>query len=69
MVDNIVEPIRKILIPLYDQVKDQAIKNGALGCSIAGSGPSIFAFSRGYETAEKVKKTMQSIYDEVGILA
>lgn len=69
MVDVIVEPIRKILIPLYDEVKTQAISEGALGCSIAGSGPSIFAFSQGEETALKIKNRMQAQYDEVGILA
>lgn len=69
MVDVIVEPIRKILIPLYDEVKAQALANGALGCSIAGSGPSIFAFSKGEETALKIKSMMQEKYDEVGILA
>lgn len=69
MVDVIVEPIRKILIPLYDEVKSQALVNGALGCSIAGSGPSIFTFSKGQETAQKIKSMMQETYDEVGILA
>ncbi|WP_422361823.1 homoserine kinase [Reichenbachiella sp.] len=69
MVDVIVEPIRKILIPLYDEVKSQVLKEGALGCSIAGSGPSIFAFSKGEETALKIKNIMQTKYDEVGILA
>ncbi|UXX79229.1 homoserine kinase [Reichenbachiella carrageenanivorans] len=69
MVDVIVEPIRKILIPLYDDVKAQALADGALGCSIAGSGPSIFAFSKGEETALKIKSMMQEKYDEVGILA
>lgn len=69
MVDVIVEPIRKILIPLYDEVKEKALEEGALGCSIAGSGPSIFAFSKGEETALKIKNMMQSQYDEVGILA
>ncbi|MCV9388935.1 homoserine kinase [Reichenbachiella ulvae] len=69
MEDHIVEPIRKLLIPLYDDVKAQAMTDGAIGCSIAGSGPSIFAFAKGKETAEKIKASMQSIYDEVGILA
>ena len=69
MVDVIVEPIRKILIPLYDEVKAKALEEGALGCSIAGSGPSIFAFSKGEEVALNLKSNMQAQYDEVGILA
>ena len=69
MVDVIVEPIRKLLIPMYDEVKSKALELGAVGCSIAGSGPSIFAFAKGKETAEKIKESMQAIYDEVGIVA
>jgi homoserine kinase len=69
MEDFIVEPIRKILIPRYDEVKQEALNEGALGCSIAGSGPSIFAFCEGEEVAEKIKNKMQSMYDEIGVLA
>lgn len=69
MVDYIVEPTRKLLIPLYDDIKNAAMEQGAIGASIAGSGPSIFAFTKGKETAEKIKATMQEMYDEVGILA
>ena len=47
MVDVIIEPVRSILIPEFKQVKQAAISNGALGCSISGSGPSMFALSRG----------------------
>jgi len=62
MRDVIVEPIRKKLIPRYDQVKDMALESGAIGCAIAGSGPSIFAFTEGRASAEKIKKSMQEIY-------
>jgi len=65
--DNIVEPIRSILIPAFDAVKSNAIKSGALGCGISGSGPSIFALSKGLETAEKVAASMKSVYENVGI--
>jgi homoserine kinase len=40
----IIEPQRKVLIPGFDQVKQAAITNGALGCSISGAGPTIFAW-------------------------
>lgn len=69
MEDKIVEPTRKLLIPMYDEVKRKAFECGAVGCSIAGSGPSIFAFTKGKPIAEKVKKMMQATYDEVGIVA
>ncbi len=67
LVDHIVEPIRSILIPGFDAVKSAAIDSGALGCGISGSGPSIFAFSQGEETAQKVGETMKEIYKNIGI--
>jgi len=42
--DVIVEPQRKALIPGFQDVKDAAIRNGALGCSISGAGPTVFAW-------------------------
>jgi homoserine kinase len=65
--DFIVEPIRSILIPAFDAVKQNAIKVGALGCGISGSGPSIFALSKGEKTALKVAEEMRKIYQKVGI--
>ena len=65
--DHIVEPIRSILIPGFDDVKASAIKAGALGCGISGSGPSIFSFSKGEDTARKVGEAMKEIYQNIGI--
>lgn len=65
--DIIVEPYRKQLIPHFDDVKFTAIEAGALGCAISGSGPSIFALSKGKEDAEKVEKAMQSVYSKTNI--
>lgn len=65
--DHIVEPIRSILIPGFDDVKSEAIKAGALGCGISGSGPSIFAFSKGEEMAKKVAESMKDVYQNIGI--
>ena len=69
MVDFIIEPIRSILIPRFFEVKMAANEAGALGCSISGAGPSIFAFSEGRETAEKVALAMQSEFEMVNISA
>lgn len=63
--DEIVEPLRSVLIPGFDLVKRKAIENGALGGGISGSGPSIFALSKGKETAEKVAEAMSKVYDEM----
>ncbi|HDZ03782.1 hypothetical protein LCGC14_0127020 [marine sediment metagenome] len=65
--DHIVEPIRSILIPGFDEVKKVSIEAGALGSGISGSGPSIFAFSQGNETALKVGNAMKTVYDKIGI--
>ncbi|MEH6760531.1 MAG: homoserine kinase [Maribacter arcticus] len=65
--DHIVEPIRSILIPGFNEVKKVSLEAGALGSGISGSGPSIFAFSKGKETALKVGNVMKSIYDKIGI--
>ena len=65
--DYIIEPIRSILIPAYDKVKKQSIKAGALGCGISGSGPSIFALSKGETNALKVADAMKIVYRDVGI--
>lgn len=65
--DEIVEPLRGKFIPKFDLVKQAALKNGALGSGISGSGPSIFALSKGIETAEKVANAMREIYNETGI--
>ena len=65
--DVVAEPYRKSLIPEFDLVKKVAIENGALGCGISGSGPSIFAMSKGKETAENVANQMKQIYTKTGI--
>ncbi|WP_456461064.1 homoserine kinase [Lutibacter sp.] len=65
--DHIVEPIRSILIPAFNLVKQQSLLAGALGCGISGSGPSIFALSKGKETALKVAKSMKLVYDDIDI--
>jgi len=67
MVDVIIEPVRSILIPDFNKVKQAALDNGALGCSISGSGPSMFALSRGIENAKKVGEVMKTTFLEAGI--
>ena len=65
--DVIVEPLRAVLIPNFDKVKQNAKEAGALGASISGSGPSIFALSKGKETAEKVAIAMAKAYENLDI--
>lgn len=65
--DHIVEPIRSILIPAFDDIKTNAMDAGALGCGISGSGPSIFALSKGENNAQNVAKSMKETYKNIGI--
>jgi len=65
--DTIIEPYRKKLIPYFDAVKNSAITNEALGCAISGSGPSIFALSKGEAIAKKVEDGFKNVYSETNI--
>ncbi len=67
LVDHIVEPIRSILIPGFDEVKKAVVQAGALGSGISGSGPSIFALSEGASTAQNVAVAMRGVYENIGI--
>ena len=60
--DLIVEPVRKKLIPHFDDLKAESLKAGALGGGISGSGPSVFMLSQNLETANKVENAMREIY-------
>lgn len=65
--DVIVEPYRSKLIPYFDNVKKAALKSGALGAGISGSGPSIFSLSKSKQTALSVKDAMHDVYKNTGI--
>lgn len=65
--DLVVEPQRKLVIPKFDDVKKAALDAGALGAGISGSGPSIFAFSKGVTTAKRVTQAMDLVYGSTGI--
>lgn len=65
--DVIVEPVRAELIPSYYNVKNAAMENGALGCNISGSGPSVFALCDDYPIAEKVSTAMQKEFEKINI--
>jgi homoserine kinase len=67
LTDVIVEPARSILIPCFTQAKEAALHAGALGCSISGSGPSMFVLSRGRETAAAAGEAMTDVYRAAGI--
>jgi homoserine kinase len=56
--DSIAEPRRAPLVPGLAAIKRAAMDAGALGCSLSGSGPSIFALCRDRSVAEHVAPAM-----------
>lgn len=67
--DRMVEPLRVSLIPGYSNVKDAARRAGALGCSISGSGPSVFAFTDSDAAAARVAAAMSDAFLDAAGLA
>jgi len=65
--DRIAEPYRSGLVPAFDDVRDGARKAGALGCSLSGSGPTLFAWCDGRSGAEAVRDRMASVFAEHGV--
>lgn len=63
--DEIVEPVRKKLIPHYDQIKDACLDSGALGFNISGSGPAMFALMDDETLATQLVKKMETFYSEI----
>ncbi|MCC7440566.1 MAG: homoserine kinase [Bdellovibrionales bacterium] len=67
MMDLIVEPQRMALIPGFEKVKQAALAAGALGCSISGSGPSVFAWTPSDIVASRVERAMVAVFREQGL--
>jgi len=62
--DRIAEPNRKHMIPNFDLAKQTALDTGALGCSLSGSGPSIFALCESMGIAQSVGRAMQRVFTD-----
>ena len=62
--DVIIEPQRAKLIPGFYDAKEAAMEKGAMGCSISGAGPTIFALSDNSLIAENVGVAMQNVFTE-----
>lgn len=67
--DVVVEPARAPLIPGFAEVKRAAMDAGALGCSISGSGPSVFAWCDGDGAADDVRGAMVEAFARAGVSA
>jgi homoserine kinase len=65
--DRIAEPRRAALVPGLAAIKQAAVEAGALGCSLSGSGPSLFALCRTAADAERVARAMtDAVRAEIG---
>ncbi len=65
--DVLIEPIRSILIPGFDLVKQKSKEAAALGGGISGSGPSIFMLSKSESTAKEVEQVMHEVFENIGL--
>lgn len=63
--DVIAEPRRQKLIPEFYKAKRAALAAGALGFSISGAGPSVFALCEGEKSAHKVAKAVSKVFSDL----
>jgi homoserine kinase len=63
--NELLETPRSEFIPFFHEVKQAALKAGAYGCSIAGSGPSIVAVTGDREAAESIRLAMQKAFGDI----
>lgn len=69
LTDVLVEPHRAPLVRGFGAVKAAALGAGALGCSISGAGPSVFAWCEGDAAAEAARAAMTAAFAEAGVEA
>ena len=67
LVDVVAEPLRADLIPGFRRAKEIAIQNGALGCGISGSGPTIFCLCRGKQNAQQAGDAVQQEFNALNL--
>jgi len=65
--DVLAEPRRADLVPGFRAAQKAAMEAGALGCTLSGSGPSVFAVTEGIEHGEEVVAVLQSAFNAVGL--
>lgn len=67
MKDVIVEPIRSMLIPEFDRLKEMALENGALSFGISGSGPTVFSLFKSKDEAAGSLQKQKDFLQNKGI--
>lgn len=67
LIDHLIEPRRASLIPGLAPFKAQAFRHGALGASISGAGPSVFAWFTTAQHARHALEDLQQVFVEIGL--
>lgn len=67
--DLIVEPQRAHLVPGFDEVKRAAVEAGALGSSISGAGPAMFALHDFHTDGDQIAEAMVEAFQQAGVEA
>jgi len=67
--DTIVEPHRAPMVTGFDAVKEAALDEGALGCSLSGAGPSVFAWCAGAAAGDLIRDRMVAAFAAAGVEA
>lgn len=65
--DVIIEPRRSKGIPNFDALKKISLESSALGCTISGSGPSVFSLCRGQKIAAEIQMAQAAFMRETDI--
>ncbi len=65
--DHIAEPVRGAFIPGFEVIREAALTAGALGCGIAGSGPSMFALCRSNANPQEIAIAMSQAAEQNGL--
>ncbi len=65
--DHVIEPQRAAMITGFYGVKEAAMSAGALGCSISGAGPTVFAWTDGEAAAQKASAAMSEAFTKAGV--
>lgn len=69
LADVLVEPRRAPLIRGFHAVKQAALEYDAMGASISGAGPSVFAWFENRASAERAAAAMCSAFEQAGFEA
>ncbi|HVF35699.1 MAG TPA: homoserine kinase [Candidatus Saccharimonadia bacterium] len=67
LVDTLVEPRRAPLVPGFARVRGAALDCGALGASLSGAGPSVFAWCPARAVAVAAGAAMRAAFAEAGL--